>query len=173
MPQSPSGGTGASGGDEAAQATALRTIGQRTFILENGAWVDTTFDPQVTAVQQVVFLSEDYFRLLSTRPDLSAPFALGDKVTVVVDGQAYQVVQEGQSVKPLTLPSPQPPTLTPMAPGVTPGVTLEPVRSTPLSGSPTPVIPPTKAAGRSTVCLGLFVPLGMVIAAAFLIRRRK
>ena len=164
--------TGAENG--ASGETLLRTVGPRTFILKDGVWVDTTYDPQMTPAQQVAFLSDAYFRLLTLRPDLSAVFALGDQVTVVVDGQAYQVVQEGQTTQPVKLPTPLPPTLTPAPPDSTPEATILSPQAT-LSPGETATAAPgaVKPLGRSTLCLGLLIPAGVGLAVAFLLHRRK
>ncbi len=77
--------------------------------------------------QKIAFLSDEYFRLLAARPDIAAALALGEQVTIVVDGQAYQVVSEGQSSGPVVLP----PTLLPAAPllpTITPAVPAETVQ---------------------------------------------
>jgi Ca-activated chloride channel family protein len=103
-----------------AAGTAIRVVGPRTFVFQEEGWVDTTFDPQQMTAQDVVFLSDSYYRLLDARPDLAAALALGDQVTVVVDGQAYRVVAEGDpggSVKlPPELPSTAEPAQTQPAP---------------------------------------------------------
>lgn len=83
----------------AGQAAQLRVIGARTFLLQGGRWIDTTFDPQKMRAEQIVFLSEEYFQILAEKPELAAAFALGDQVTVVLNGQAYTVVlEEGESI---------------------------------------------------------------------------
>jgi Ca-activated chloride channel family protein len=81
----------------AAQVAAqnpIRTVNDKTFILQNGVWTDTTFDPDTMQTQQVVFLSDGYFALLDSNPALGDYFALGEHVIVVVDGVAYEVVTE-------------------------------------------------------------------------------
>jgi hypothetical protein len=44
--------------------------------------------------EKVVFLSDEYFALLDENPELGPYFALGDRVIVVLDGIAYEVVAE-------------------------------------------------------------------------------
>ncbi len=73
---------------------ALTSVGDKTFITQNGIWTDTTFTPDTMETQKVVFLSDEYFALLSEKPELSEYFALGDRVIVVVDGVAYEVTAE-------------------------------------------------------------------------------
>jgi Ca-activated chloride channel family protein len=133
----------------------VRIVGAQTFVLQDGVWVDTTYDPQSMKPVQVAFLSEDYFALLRARPELASAFALGPQVIALAGGTAYQVVDEGQSVPPLQVPA------TP-APQVKP--TSAPV------GQPTPISSPP--AGDPPVrnglnCLGSLLPLlvlGLVLA---------
>jgi hypothetical protein len=70
-------------------AGRVRIVGPRTFILSEGAWVDTAFDPDQMQPLKVAFLSEDYFALAESRPDLAAAFALGRRVIALSDGTAY------------------------------------------------------------------------------------
>jgi len=72
---------------------AVRVVNGRTFILRDGVWVDTAFDPKTMEPKQVVFGSEAYFDLLAEKPELAPYFALGTRVIVVLDGQAYEVVE--------------------------------------------------------------------------------
>ena len=82
-------------GAEFSPATSpLQTIHDKTFILRDGVWTDTTYDPDTMTVETVEFLSDAYFDLLDRLPELGAYFALGDQVLVVLDGAAYQVIAE-------------------------------------------------------------------------------
>ncbi|MCB9455740.1 MAG: VWA domain-containing protein [Anaerolineaceae bacterium] len=72
----------------------IQTVNSKTFILQNGVWTDTTFEPDTMQTQPVVFLSDAYFALLDSVPELGDYFALGDRVIVVWDGVAYEVVSE-------------------------------------------------------------------------------
>lgn len=72
----------------------IQTVGDKTFLLQNGVWTDTTFEPDTMETQQVTFLSDAYFALLDSTPALGEYFALGERVIVVLDGVAYEVVSE-------------------------------------------------------------------------------
>lgn len=72
----------------------IQTVAGKTFILQQGVWTDTTFEPDTMETQKVVFLSDDYFALLAAQPALSEFFALGDRVIVVYEDVAYEVVTE-------------------------------------------------------------------------------
>lgn len=86
------------------QAAAIKIVGARTFVLQEGAWVDTAYDPQQMNAQEIVFLSDLYRQLLDVRPDLVPALALGDQLILVVDGQAYHILPDGQPVGPVELP---------------------------------------------------------------------
>ncbi len=76
------------------QNNVIETVGEKTFILQNGVWTDTTFEPDTMTTEQIVFLSDEYFALLDAMPEIGPYFALGDRVIVVIDGTAYEVVAE-------------------------------------------------------------------------------
>lgn len=73
-------------------AEVVRVVGARAFVLREEVWTETTFDPSTMTATRVPFASEAYFRLLDEHPALAAPFALGQRVVAVADGQAYEVV---------------------------------------------------------------------------------
>ena len=79
----------------AAEVTqALQQVGDRTFLLNNGVWVDTTFDSTRMTAAPVKFGSERYFALLAAHPELGRFLALGERVTVIADGKAYAVAPD-------------------------------------------------------------------------------
>jgi hypothetical protein len=103
LPTASPAGTMAPGGFNSAPAdftppqpagNAIQTVGDKTFIELEGVWTDTTFEPDTMTAQEVVFLSDAYFDLLDTLPELARYFALGENVIVVVEGIAYEVVSE-------------------------------------------------------------------------------
>jgi Ca-activated chloride channel family protein len=72
----------------------VQTVKDKTFLLQNGVWTDTTFQPDTMQTQKVAFLSDDYFKLLEDKPELAPYFAVGERVIVVLDGTAYEVTAE-------------------------------------------------------------------------------
>ena len=84
----------------------VRVTGNRAFTLIDGVWVDTTFDVSGTAPLRVAYLSDDYFALAESRADLAAALAIGQRVIVVVDGVAYEVVAADEVVDPFLQPAP-------------------------------------------------------------------
>lgn len=79
-----------------AEVAQVRVVGNKTFVLQEGLWVDTVFDPERMQPVQVPFGSEAYFHLLAEKPALGPYFALGQKVVVVWKGQAYQVMDSAE-----------------------------------------------------------------------------
>jgi Ca-activated chloride channel family protein len=161
----------APGGDalpeEAAQV--VRLVGSKTFLLQDGIWIDTAFDPSQMTTVRVGFGTESYFDLLAARPEWGDYMALGERVIFVAEGKAYEVVEgEGGPVE------------------IPPARTSEPGESTPEPGQPTPE--PTQpgkptatpdASGGTTptepggVCTGAMVMGVIALAAAVLWQRLR
>ncbi len=148
--------TGSEGGQ------VIRVVGTRTFLLNEGVWTDTNFDPQKTATQKIQFLSLDYFNLIQARPDLAAALALGEQVIVVVDGSAYQIVPAGETTAPVTLPTLS---ATPTGPAANrPTVTAQ-VKPSVTPVSIVQVVPVEPGGSKSNnQCLGVTLPFALVIS---------
>ncbi len=72
----------------------VRVVNDKAFILQDGVWVDTAFDAEKMKPERVIFGSDAYFQLLARKPALAPYFALGTRVIVVLDGQAYESAEE-------------------------------------------------------------------------------
>jgi Ca-activated chloride channel family protein len=72
----------------------IQNVNEKTFLLQDGVWNDTTFDPDNMTTNKVVFLSDEYFELLEEHPELGDYFALGENLIVVIDGVAWEIVPE-------------------------------------------------------------------------------
>ncbi len=70
---------------------AVKLIGDKAFILREGVWTDTSFDPTKMNTTKIQFGSAQYFALLDAHPEWAQYFALGDRVIFVSDGVAYEV----------------------------------------------------------------------------------
>jgi Ca-activated chloride channel homolog len=81
------GGTGTGRSNE-----PIKQVNDRTFILRGGVWIDTlyTTDSKMKVVP-VVFLSDEYFKLLDAHPEIKDYLAIGDHIIIVVDDVAYEV----------------------------------------------------------------------------------
>jgi Ca-activated chloride channel homolog len=82
--------------EEGGDGNAIRVVGNRTFIQQEGVWTETTFDPDTMETVKVQFASDDYFALLDRYPDLADAFALGDQVIAISNGVAFEVTVEEQ-----------------------------------------------------------------------------
>jgi hypothetical protein len=81
-----------------AQELSVKQIGTRTFYLRAGAWTDSQLKAEHKPTQLKAF-SKEYFELLKKHPDLGAVMALGGRILVVVDGQAYQIEPAEEEAK--------------------------------------------------------------------------
>lgn len=73
---------------------ALRNVAAKTFLLREGNWIDSEFETEMP-IRRLVFGSDEYFDLLASNPEWGAYFAVGANLIVVLDGQAYEVRDEG------------------------------------------------------------------------------
>ena len=73
------------------EISPVKYVGDKTFVLHEGVWTDTTFDPDKMTPVPVSFGSDDYFALIAAHPEWGRYFALGEHVIVVLDGAAYEV----------------------------------------------------------------------------------
>jgi len=119
-------------------AAPLKQVADKTFLLRNGVWLDTTYT-EGAPTTKLAFGSEDYFKLLAARPEWGKYFAVGERVIVVLDGTAYEVA-EG-SFPPVVVP-----TATFQVPSSTLTPTPAPFTIVPTSTpAPTPTPTPTPA----------------------------
>jgi Ca-activated chloride channel family protein len=82
----------------------VQSVWTRSFVLNEGIWMDTTYDPDLMQPMKVAFLSPEYFQLAQSRPDVAAALALGDHIILVIDGQSYEITPDEQSDAGLVLP---------------------------------------------------------------------
>jgi Ca-activated chloride channel family protein len=79
--------------DKAADSSEQVTYaGDKVFVLRDGIWTDTTYDSSMDTVK-LGFGSEDYFALIAAHPEWGQYFSVGQKLIVVLDGTAYQVLE--------------------------------------------------------------------------------
>ncbi len=98
MPTQSTNGMGGEGGAlgyaQGQPVNPIQSVGDKTFLLQDGVWTDTTFDSDTMETQKVAFLSDDYFALLDAKPEIAQYLAVGDQVIVVLDGTAYEVTAD-------------------------------------------------------------------------------
>jgi Ca-activated chloride channel family protein len=83
-------------GDGRPDTGAVRIVGNRTFLLQNGVWIETTFDPSTMTTIKLQFAADDYFKLLDLYPDLAGAFSLGDHVIALSHGLGFEVTPDAQ-----------------------------------------------------------------------------
>jgi Ca-activated chloride channel family protein len=105
------------------EISPVQYVGDKTFVLNNGVWTDTTFDPDKMQATPVSFGSDDYFALVAAHPDWGRYFALGDHIIVVLEGTAYEV-RVGEAA-PIEVPTAGP------APAVAPTPADQPTSDSP------------------------------------------
>jgi len=102
-----------------AYAQQVQIVGERAFVLKDGVWTDTTYDPTRMETEKLPFASQAFFDFLAEHPEAGRYFALGERVIAVIDGVAYETVSEdieGQSAtpeSPISTPSVQSQTTSP------------------------------------------------------------
>jgi hypothetical protein len=101
---------------------------------------------------KVAFLSEDYFELVESNPQLGAAFALGQNVIAISNGNAYQVVPADSEIPMLEDPKIQ---RSPFTIDIVPVATTLPSQSA--DGHITES--ETTAAERRLPCIGGLLPL--------------
>lgn len=71
---------------------AVTTVADKAFVLKDGIWTDTTFDPSVMQTTQLPFPSDLFLEFLNQHPEAGKFFALGPQVIVMIEGVAYETV---------------------------------------------------------------------------------
>ena len=90
------------GGSEAAE---IKQVANKTFILRNSVWTDTTYDPQQMTTTSLPFGGPAYFKLASEHAQWGKYLAVGERAIVVLDGVAYQI--EPGAAEPFSTPTPE------------------------------------------------------------------
>jgi len=149
----------------------VKIIGSRTFLLTNGVWVDTAFDPQTMQTVKVSFLSEAYFTLSAAHPNLAAAFALGSRVIAITDGVAYEVVESTALPTPIAIAS----THTP-APTVTSAPTIQagvPTHTPAPKNTSAPLSTQPPASGQPAPCPAGLIPMSVIPLVWLAAHRRR
>ncbi|MBN1886357.1 MAG: VWA domain-containing protein [Thermoflexales bacterium] len=158
-------------GQDTSLAQQIRTVGAKTFVQQGQVWTDTAFDSSKMTAVQLGFGSDDYFKLVSARPELGRYFAQGSEVLVVLDGQAYQVVpgaRQPLTIPPTRVPVPDIPEATAVSQAATPqpGQTLTP----PPVQTP---VPPSGDTPPGGLCGSAALAMAVLVAPAAAARRRS
>ncbi len=142
-------------------ASSVRVLGSRTYVLADGVWIDTSFDPDTMEASSIEFLSSEYFDLVASHPELAKAFSLGEKVIAFADGIAYEVVTAQQAAQTAD-PSP-----TPSQPG-------DPTPTPTRVALPTPTATDVPHSTSLEVCGVAFIPLlGLPLVVVFARRSKR
>jgi Ca-activated chloride channel family protein len=87
---------------------AVTTIGSKAFVLKNGIWTDTTFDPNQMTTTRLPFPSAQFTDFLLAHPEAGKYFALGANVIAVINGTAYETVAGDSTEAPPPAPATEP-----------------------------------------------------------------
>ena len=78
--------------EDVVNAQSVRRVGDKTFYLREGVWVDAEFKEDARLAETALaFGSEEYFALVKREPQLARYFSLGERVVVVFKGRVYRV----------------------------------------------------------------------------------
>lgn len=134
----------------------LRQVGAKTFLFDGMAWVDTAYDGTKTQAEVVVFGSDRYFAVLAQYPEIGPYLALGERVTVILAGQAFAIQPgaNGDVPAPAVQDTPAAPVTSPTAvePATTPALTQ------PVTPATSPIAPPLCPAGAAIGLVGIMLP---------------
>jgi Ca-activated chloride channel family protein len=86
-----SGGRNEAGGDDGRAQRVVERVGSRTLYRVGERWIDAEYEADRKTTKIEAF-SEGYFDLVRKHPELAGCFALGERVVVVLGGQAYETV---------------------------------------------------------------------------------
>ena len=72
----------------------VKQAGIKTFYLENGVWVDSTFDEKSKLPEvELKFASNEYFDLANKEKDLATYLSVGKQVIVVLNNKVYRIME--------------------------------------------------------------------------------
>jgi len=75
----------------------VKYVEDKTFLYQNGVWIDTTYQPGSMKTLKIGFGTQVYFDLLKSRPSFGKYLALGNQLIFVKSGIAYEIVEgEGE-----------------------------------------------------------------------------
>jgi Ca-activated chloride channel family protein len=81
-----------------AYAQQVQVVGDRAFVLRDGVWTDTTFDPTRMDTVKLAFGSDAFFDFLADHPQAGRYFAVGERVILVIEGVAYETVPADEAM---------------------------------------------------------------------------
>jgi Ca-activated chloride channel family protein len=150
---------GADGGQTA--SNSVRYVGDKTFLCQDNVCTDTAYVPDKMTPQTITFMSETYWQLTETHPELSAYFAVAEESFFVAqDGTAYHF-RIGTEADAVTRPE---------SSSATPSSPTSPTTATPQTETgtiPTATSTPSSSNSSPGTCGGAFALLGLAVGVVF------
>ena len=69
----------------------IKRVGDKSFQLQNGVWIEQTVDVQTPADRIITFLSDEYFELIKNEPELKRIIAIGEQLKFEWKGKIIQI----------------------------------------------------------------------------------
>ena len=69
----------------------LKAVGEKTFVRQDGVWMDSLYESDKMELVLIEFGSDTYYAFLEARPDWGKFFALGDEVIFTEGEDAYRI----------------------------------------------------------------------------------
>ncbi len=130
----------------------VRHVGDRTFVWHQGTWIDTLFDQDKMTAAPVAFGGRRYFELLQAHPEVGPYLALGDRVIIVVAGQAFAIAPDAVET---AAPSPGITATVPAGAQLSATVTPAPAAAPPGPAWPRPLCPAPALVGLAAIGLAV------------------
>jgi Ca-activated chloride channel family protein len=158
---------------EQTTANSVRYVGDKTFLCQDNVCTDTAYVPDKMTAQTIVFMSEAYWQLTETQPELGAYFAVAEESYFVApDGTAYHFRMGTEED---TVPRPEsattPSAETPSSETATPQTETD---TTPAATSAmTPAATPSSGSSSPGICGSAFAVLGLAVGVVLHGKTRK
>ncbi|HDH53812.1 MAG TPA: hypothetical protein ENH24_04940 [Nitrospirae bacterium] len=76
----------------APEVESIKQIGTKTFYLKKDRYLDAEYKEEMKS-KEIRFGSQEYFNLFKKYPQYARYFAISKKITVVIEGMAYKIVE--------------------------------------------------------------------------------
>ncbi|HOU23951.1 MAG TPA: VIT domain-containing protein [Anaerolineae bacterium] len=90
----------------------IKQVGAKAFVLRDGVWTDTLYNPDAMRPEGLRFGSATYYRLLSEHPEWGRYLSVSNRLVVVLDGTAYRIGPDQEE----SVHAPSQPVLEPSSP---------------------------------------------------------
>ena len=82
-------------GGEGAYGESVKHVEDKTFILKDNYWTDSTYDPEKKLPEiKIEFMGDEYFKLLDKYPEIGKYLAVGENVKLAWKDKVYIITGE-------------------------------------------------------------------------------